>query len=71
MVSIILHQVAEHLVVFIHTVGPLLQMQELLLLAVHETHRNVVPAERCMELRPWDLVAVLKCGGVSGPSCHC
>jgi hypothetical protein len=69
MVSTVLHQVVELIVVLIHTVGPLLQIQELLLLAVHETCRNVVPAECYAELYPRDLVVVLKCGGVSGPPC--
>jgi hypothetical protein len=37
MMSTVLRQIIKLLVVFIHVVGPLLHMQELLLLVVHET----------------------------------
>jgi hypothetical protein len=36
---------------------------------VHDTHRNMMPVKRYVEFIPWDLVVVLKSGGVSGPPC--
>jgi hypothetical protein len=68
MMSIVLCQVIELLVVFIDVVGPLLQIHKLLLLVVHETHRIVVPMEYYAELCPRDLVVVLKSSYLSGPS---
>jgi hypothetical protein len=68
MMSIVLCQVIELLAVFIDVVGPLLQIHELLLLVVHETHRIVVPMEYYAELCPRDLVVVLKSSYLSGPS---
>jgi hypothetical protein len=45
----------------------LLKAQELLLLAVHEAVRDVVPSESLMKLSPWHLVAVKKGGGEGCP----
>jgi hypothetical protein len=38
-----------------------------MLLVVHETRWNVMPVKCYAELSPWDLVVVLKSGGVSSP----
>jgi hypothetical protein len=42
MMSTVLSQVVELLAILIDTVGPLLQVQKLLLLVVHETRWNVL-----------------------------
>jgi hypothetical protein len=68
-VGAILREVVEHLVVLVHTARTLLQVQELLKLASHQGHRDVVPTESCAELGPRHLVAVLNSGSeVSPPS---
>jgi hypothetical protein len=63
----ILHKVYEPLAVLVHGVGPLLKVQELLLPAVHEDARNVVPKESFAELSPWHLLAIRKGGSEGRP----
>jgi hypothetical protein len=67
MMSVVLCQVVELLVVVMDTITPLLQVQKLLLLAVHETHWSVMPAEHYTEIATQNLVIVLESGGVCGP----
>jgi hypothetical protein len=69
MVGAVLREVVELLAVLVHTARTLLQVQELLRLASHQAHRDVVPTKSCVEFSPWHLVAVLNGGGeVSSPS---
>jgi hypothetical protein len=63
----IFHKVYEPLVVLIHGARPLLKVQELLLLAVHEAITDVVPLESLTELGPRHLVAIRKGGGEGCP----
>jgi hypothetical protein len=51
-VHAILCKVYEPLAVLVHGVGPLLKVQELLLLAFHEAVRDVVPPESLTKLNP-------------------
>jgi hypothetical protein len=57
-----LHKVYEPLAILIQGVRPLLKVQELLLLAVQEAIRDVVPLESLVEVGPRHLVAVRKGG---------
>jgi hypothetical protein len=67
MVRTILRKVYEPLVVLVHSAGTLLKVQELLLLAVYEVIRDVVPQESLTELSLGHLVAVRKGGGEGHP----
>jgi hypothetical protein len=58
-VGAVLREVVELLVVLIHTARTLLQVQELLKLSSHQSHRDVVPMKSRAEFGPWHLVAVL------------
>jgi hypothetical protein len=58
----VLHKVYEPLAILIQGVRPLLKVQELLLLAVQEAIRDVVPLESLVEVGPRHLVAVRKGG---------
>jgi hypothetical protein len=69
--STILCQVFKIFDVLIHTVGPLLKIQQFPLLAVHDVGWNVVPTECPTELIPQDLVVVLRSSGVRGPLGTC
>jgi hypothetical protein len=51
-VHAILCKVYEPLAVLVHGVGPLLKVQELLLLAFHEAVRDVMPPESLTKLNP-------------------
>jgi hypothetical protein len=66
-VRTILCKVSESFAVLVHDVGPLLKVQELLLLVVHDATRDVVPPENLAELSPWNLVAIQKDGGEGRP----
>jgi hypothetical protein len=69
MVGAALREVVELLSILVHTARTLLQVQELLKLASHQAHRDVVPTKSCVEFSPWHLVAALNGGGeVSPPS---
>jgi hypothetical protein len=70
-VHTILRKVYEPLVILIHSARPFLKVQELLLLAVHEAVRDVVPPESLTKLSPRHLVAIRK-GGNEGrlPGTH-
>jgi hypothetical protein len=63
--------VVELLVVLIHTTRTLLQVQELLKLVSHQVRGDVVPKERCVELGPRHLVAILNSGGEVSPLSTC
>jgi hypothetical protein len=68
-VGAIPREVVELLAVLIHIAQTLLQVQELLKLVSHQSHRDEVPMESCAELSPRHLVAVLNRGSeVSPPS---
>jgi hypothetical protein len=68
-VAAVLTKVVELLAVLIHTTWTLLQVQELLKLASHQTCRDVVPMKSHAEFGPWHLAAVLNGGDeVSQPS---
>jgi hypothetical protein len=68
-VGAILREVVELLAILVHTARTLLQVQELLKLASHQTRGDVVSTESCAELDPPHLVAILNSGGeVSPPS---
>jgi hypothetical protein len=68
-VGAILREVVQLPTVLIHTTQTLLQVQELLKLASHQAHGDVVSTESYAELIPRHLVAILNSGGeVSPPS---
>jgi hypothetical protein len=68
-VGAILREVVELLTVLVHTARTLLQVQELLKLASHQAHGDVVPTKSCAELGPQHLVVILNSGcEVSPPS---
>jgi hypothetical protein len=58
-VGAILREVVEFLAVLVHTARTLLQVQELLKLASHQAHGDVVSTESYAELGPRHLVAIL------------
>jgi hypothetical protein len=60
-------QVYEPLVVLVHSARPLLMVQKLLLLAVHEAVRDVVLLESLTGLSPRHLIAVRKGGDEDRP----
>jgi hypothetical protein len=70
-VGAVLREVVELLAVLIHTTRTLLQLQELLKLASHQAHRDLVPTKSRAELSPWHLVAVLNGGGEVSPPSTC
>jgi hypothetical protein len=59
--------VAKPLDILIGTAWALLQVHKLLKLVTHEAHSDVVSTEGLPELVPWNLVAVMKIGGVVHP----
>jgi hypothetical protein len=68
-VGVVLREVVELLAVLIHTARTLLQVQELLKLASHQAHKDVVPTKSRAEFGPWHLVPILNASGeVSPPS---
>jgi hypothetical protein len=60
-------KVYEPLALLIHSIGPLLKVQKLLLLVIHEAIRDVVLPKSLVELNPWHLIAVKKGGGEGRP----
>jgi hypothetical protein len=66
-VGAILREVVEFLAVLVHTARTLLQVQELLKLASHQAHGDVVSTESYAELGPRHLVAILNSGGEVRP----
>jgi hypothetical protein len=71
MMSITLCQVIELYDVLVHIVGPLLQIQELLQVAVHDFCWKVVHVEHFVELIPRHLVIALNSRSICGPSSTC
>jgi hypothetical protein len=70
-VGAVLREVVELPAILIHTAQTLLQVQDLLKLASHHAHRDVVPTKSHTEFGPWHLLAVLNGGGKdSPPSTH-
>jgi hypothetical protein len=67
----ILHKVDKPLAILIHDVGPLLEVQELLLLAVDEALGDVVLLKSLTELRPRHLVVSGESGGEGRPPGTC
>jgi hypothetical protein len=62
--STVLCEVVELLAILIDNVDPLLYVEELLQLVVHEACQNVMPMKGSAEHTAWNLMVVLECGGM-------